>query len=161
MPWCGPKNLYAEQTRKSQPRSCTSVDTCGTDWTASTYVHAPASRAFRLIVLMSLIVPVRLLAPPTQTSLVLSDRRSSSRERSNSNESRSNGNHLISSPKSRANSTHGCTFASWSMRVRMISSPGCICRPIDLDRCSVMVVIFWPKIISSADGALSRSAFAA
>src|SRR5438046_1523112 len=47
MPTCGPKNLYAEQTSKSVSISRTSICPWRAQWTASTYVSAPASCARR------------------------------------------------------------------------------------------------------------------
>ena len=48
-----------------------------------------------------------------------------------------------------------------AIRDNTISSPGLIMRPSERDTCSVSVVMFWPKTISSVEGALSRSAIAA
>ena len=141
--------------------ACTSVAMCGTDCTPSIKVSAPALLARAHTDATSLIVPSRLLAPPMQTSRVRSVNNSSRRSRSNSNVSVSKDSHFTSRSRSRAISTHGHTLASWSMRERMISSPRLNSRPIDRDRCSVSVVMFWPKTISSGDSAFRKSAIAA
>ena len=112
------------------------------------------------IAVTSLIVPVKLLAAPTHTSRVRSVSKLSRSSNSNSNESVLNGSQRILKSRSRASNTQGQTFASWSICVSMISSPARNNRPIDRDKCSVIVVMFWPKIISSADGALRKSAIA-
>ena len=63
-------------------------------------------------------------------------------------------------PASRAASTHGRMFASWSRRVTTISSPGPNVRPNERDRWSRIDVAFWPNTTSSASHP-SRSAPAA
>ena len=61
-PWCGPKNLYGEQTRKSHPKFCTSAGPWGTYCTASTKTIVSDWCAISVIVLTSFTVPRQLLA---------------------------------------------------------------------------------------------------
>ena len=54
----------------SQPMARTSMAMCGADWTASTTLTAPTARAAAQTRATSLMVPRKLLAWPTATSLV-------------------------------------------------------------------------------------------
>ena len=107
-----------------------------------------------------LIVPTAFDARPTATSRVRGPRASS---RSSSRSVQSSGStptQRTTRSRSRAIASHGATFASWSMRVRMISSPGARLAPIARLSANVIVVMFGPKAISSGSVAPTRSATA-
>ena len=108
-----------------------------------------------------LIVPTAFDARPTATSRVRGPRASS---RSSSRSVQSSGSmptQRTTRSRSRAIASHGATLASWSMRVRTISSPGARLAPIARLSANVIVVMFGPKAISSGSVAPSRSATAA
>ena len=63
-----------------------------------------------------------------------------------------------SRPLSRASSSHGETFASWSSLVQTISSPGSKSRPAVRERAKLSVVMFGPKTISSGAQPRNRPA---
>ena len=94
-PRWGPKNLYDEHTRKSQPSACTSMHWCGASCTASTQVMAPAERASAVRAATSLIDPVRLLAAFSARRRVRGPSRGSRSSGSIFQVSRLNGSHRI------------------------------------------------------------------
>ena len=110
-----------------------------------------APLAFAHIDSTSLSVPVRLLAPPTQTRRVRSVNSSSRSSRSNSNVSVIERQPLNLELEVAREQHPRPDVRVVIHRERMISSPGRSRRPIERDMCSVIVVMFWPKTISSRE----------
>ena len=99
---------------------------------------------------IGLIVPTAFDAQPTATSRVRS-LSTASRSSSRSVQSSSAGSQVRTTTSlSRAAAIHGSTFAWWSRPVTTISSPGRIAAAIERDMWKVIVVMFGPRVISSA-----------
>ncbi len=111
-PACGPKNLYEEHARKSQPISCTSMGPCGAYCTASIYTSAPASFAIFVNFLTGFTVPNKLDAYPNAAILGFFSSALAKSSTSSVPSSKSISTQIKLQPLSSATNIHGAMFAS-------------------------------------------------
>ncbi len=139
----------------SQPMESTSMWRCGVRWTPSTTTRAPAAWATLVISAVSGMAPMAFEAPVTATHLVACPIRSTTASVCKRPLFRSRLAMRTVAPASRAASSQGATFESWSSSVQMISSPGPMSAAIALVRAIMLAVVLGPKTIPA--GSAPRS----
>mmetsp|Transcript_1894 Transcript_1894/g.5666 ORF Transcript_1894/g.5666 Transcript_1894/m.5666 type:complete len:236 (-) Transcript_1894:1233-1940(-) len=135
-PACGPKNLYGEHAKKSQPMATVSINACGAKCTMSTKVNAlPLDNSFALaqIPRTSWTLPTPLEAPPAATrrvrvSMTPASRSGRASKRHSglpdSQRDGATGNQRTSAPHRSASCTHVQMFAPWLIGSSTTLSPG-------------------------------------